>query len=98
MISSDCLLSLGRIADNLDFVIESDHTNLAFTSSIGHVGDLRVDGSLDALDTRDISHPFVRRADELIRSIAELAHLSFKGRQVVSLELVLTSDGLADAH
>lgn len=79
-------------------MVKGNNADLSLPSAIRHVSNLRVDGSLDALDTGDVGHSFLRLADELIGTVAKLAHLGGKSRQIVSLKLVFSGNRLAHAH
>lgn len=98
VIASDGLRTLGCITDHLHFVVKGHDTNLAFTGAICHVSDLGVNSCLHALDTRDISHAFVRLVHKLVRSITKCAHLLGKRLQVISFDFMFTLNRLTDAH
>ena len=76
VVTRDCLSILRAITNDLYFMIESDNSNLSLTSSVSHVGDLRVNGSFDTLNSWNISHSTIRCVHKLIRTITKLSHLS----------------------
>ena len=98
MVSSDGLSDLGAISNNRYLVVKCNNANLTLSRAVSHVVYLRVDGSFDALDSWYIGHSFILCIKELVWVISKLSHLSGKCRESVSLELMLTGYGLADAH
>ena len=86
------------ITNDLHFVIESHDADLTLLSTIRHIVNLGVNGTLNTLHARDVGSVPFSLIDKLIGAVAELSHLLDQLLQVVALELVLALDGLSDAH
>ena len=79
-------------------MIERHDAHLAILGSVRHVVYLRVNGRLDTLDTRNVSHIAIRCVHILIGAIAKLAHLVSKLLEMIATQIVLASDGLCHTH
>ena len=78
VVTRDCLSILRAITEDLYLMVESNNSDLSWSSSVGHICDLRVNGSFDTLNSRNISHSTISSVHKLIRAITKLAHLSLK--------------------
>ena len=79
-------------------MIESHDADTTLLSTVCHIINLRIYGTLDALHARDIGPVSISLIYKLIGAIAEFLHLSDQFFQFVALELVLTLNWLSDAH
>ena len=79
-------------------MVECHDANFTLLRAIRHIVDLRVNGGFDALDTRDVSLITIGSVEELVGTIAKLAHLIGELSEIVSTQIMSSLDGLGHAH
>ena len=98
LVACDNLSISCAVTDHLNFVIESHDADPALLSTVCHIINLRIYGTLDALHARDVGPVSISLIDKLIGAIAKFLDLSDQFFQFVALELVLALNWLSDAH
>lgn len=96
LVASNDLRVLCSIAVDRDLMVEADDSELAIACTVGHVGNLPVNGGLKALHARHVRHVALA-LQELIRAIAE-PHQFLHFFRPVTLDLMLATDGLRYTH
>ena len=98
LVTCDELCLLCAVTNDSDLVVECHDANFTLLRAIRHIVDLRVYGGFDALDTRDISLITIGSVEELVGTIAKLAHLVGELSEVVTSQVVSALDSLGHAH